>query len=119
MDIIHKKNQLLSLVQDIVNDYQALNDTFMEQKQNSLQEIQKLNSLIHEQEANVQKQQSHTQTDESEIHRLKKQCYEYEEMIRKLEDKLNEKKIVKKHITILKIIPKATVFLTQRNLKHV
>ena len=92
MDIIHKKNQLLSLVQDIVNDYQALNDTFMEQKQNSLQEIQKLNSLIHEQEANVQKQQSHTQTDESEIHRLKKQCYEYEEMIRKLEDKLNEKK---------------------------
>lgn len=91
MDIIHKKNQLLSLVQNIVNDYQSLNDTFMEQKQNSLQEIQKLNSLIHEQEANVQKQQSLTQTDESEIHRLKKQCYEYEEMIRKLEDKLNEK----------------------------
>ena len=92
MDIIHKKNQLVSLVQDIVNDYQELNDKVVEQTQNSLQEIQKLNSFIHEQEANVQKQQSLTQTDESEIHSLKKQCYEYEEMIRKLEDKLNEKK---------------------------
>jgi len=92
MDIIHKKNQLVSLVQDIVNDYQELNDKVVEQTQNSLQEIQQLNSFIHEQEENVQKQQSHTQTKESEIHSLKKQCYEYEDRIHKLEDKINEKK---------------------------
>ena len=92
MDIIHKKNQLVSLVQDIVNDYQELNDKVVEQTQNSLQEIQQLNSFIHEQETNAQKQFSFTQTKESEIHRLKKQCYEYEDKIQKLEDKINEKK---------------------------
>ena len=86
--IIENKNKLISLVQDIVNEYNIMSELKIQKNCESSLEHRRLNDLIRDQEKNTQEQQELIENFENENKKLKKQLHEYETMIRDLEDKI-------------------------------
>jgi len=86
--IIENKNKLISLVQDIVNEYNIMSEVKIQKSCESSLEHRRLNDLIRDQEKNTQEQQKLIENFENENKKLKKQLHEYETMIRDLEDKI-------------------------------
>ena len=86
--IIENKNKLISLVQDIVNEYNIMSELKIQKNCESSLEHRRLNDLIRDQEKNTQEQQKLIENFENENKKLKRQLHEYETMIRDLEDKI-------------------------------
>ena len=86
--IIENKNKLISLVQDIVNEYNIMSELKIQKNCESSLEHRRLNDLIRDQEKNTQEQQKLIENFENENKKVKRQLHEYETMIRDLEDKI-------------------------------
>ena len=90
-NIISRKNKVIELIQSIINDYNLMNDKLLQQQNLSTIEIKSMNDIIQEQERISQSEFSNKQNMENEIKMLKKQNYDYEGIIRDLQDKVLEK----------------------------
>ena len=104
--IINKKNQLTNLVQGIVDDYTSMNDVQIKKNCEMDLELSKMSDIIKEQERHSKEMTQEHIDKELKIQKLKKQLYEYEELIKKLEDKvvlLNDTKVEENKFNIVRI----------------
>ena len=86
--IISKKNQLIDLVQGIVNEYTIINEVKIQNSCETDLELRRLSDILREQERHSNEMVKKHSELENEIQKQKKQLYEYEELIKKCEDKI-------------------------------
>ena len=104
--IISKKNQLINLVQEIVDDYTSGNEDQIQKTCELNLELRKMSDIIREQERHSKEMTQEHINKELIIQKQKKQLYEYEELIKKLEDKvvlLNDAKEEENKFNIVRI----------------
>ena len=88
--IIGKKNQLIDIVQGIVNDYNIMYESKIQKACETDLELRRLNDIIREQESNSEDLLNKFKDCEDNNQKLKKQLFEYETMIKNLQDKIIE-----------------------------
>ena len=86
--IIRKKNQLIDIVQSIVNDYNIMSESKIQKACETDLELRRLNDIIREQESNSEDLLNKFKDCENNNQKLKKQLFEYETMIKNLQDKI-------------------------------
>ena len=91
VDILQKKNEIINILQDIFTEYNRLNETNIQKTAEKDLEMRNMITTIRNQESSESEFLTKFQDLEKENSKLKKQNFEYSELINKLQDKLNEK----------------------------
>ena len=91
VDILQKKNEIINILQDIFTEYNRLNEVNIQKNAEKDLEMRNMITTIRNQESSESEFLNKFQDLEKENSKLKKQNFEYSELINKLQNKLNEK----------------------------